>query len=300
MRRRAHDTSAAAGYVVLAVLLFSFVDAMSKYLATRYSVTFLVGARYALQALLLLAWWGPSMRGRLFAARHPGLQVVRGLMLIASSALVVLAFRHLPLAEATAINYSTPVIVTVLAVLLLDERLTRPRLAFVVAGVIGVALIVRPGTSVFQGAAVFPLAAALCGACYQVLTSRLAEEDARVMLFYGSLVGALTLGLVWPWAGIPAGLSWFDALLVVALGVVGTAGHFLFIVAFQRAPASTVTPFTYVQLVFATLIGWWIFGDLPDRWTFVGMGVIAVSGAVLVWYERRTALGRIPEPPAVE
>ena len=106
--------------------------------------------------------------------------------------------------------------------------------------------------------------------------------------------------LVWPWFGSRVDVAWLDVGLMLAIGVLGTAGHFLLILAFQRAPASALTPFTYVHLVFATMIGWLAFGDLPDALTFAGMMLIAGSGLWLTWHERRRSLIAVAEPTAVD
>ena len=129
----------------------------------------------------------------------------------------------------------------------------------------------------------------------------LAGEDSRVLLFYPALVGTLMMTALLPWFGI--GVD--DALDATSRsspwrGVLGTVGHFLFILAFQRAPASALTPFTYMQLVWATLIGWLAFGNFPDAWTLAGMAVIGGSGLLLALHERRRAKGAAPEPTAVD
>jgi drug/metabolite transporter (DMT)-like permease len=121
-----------------------------------------------------------------------------------------------------------------------------------------------------------------------------------VTLFYPALVGTVIMTLIWPWFGSRIDVAWSDVALILCLGVLGTIGHFLLILAFQRAPASALTPFTYVHLVFATTIGWLVFSDLPDGLTFAGMALIAGSGLLLTWHERRKALIAAPEPTAVD
>jgi drug/metabolite transporter (DMT)-like permease len=206
----------------------------------------------------------------------------------------------MPLAEATALNYTTPTLVIVLAIVFLRERLTLPRIAFVVAGVAGMLMIVQPGAEIFRGVSLLALASAACYSVYQITTRMLAGEDPRVTLFYPALVGAGLMTAAWPWFGSRIDVPWTDVALMAGIGVLGTVGHFLFILAFQRAPASALTPFTYMHLVFATLIGWVAFGDLPGALTFAGMALIAGSGLLLTWHERRRALIAAPEPTAVD
>jgi drug/metabolite transporter (DMT)-like permease len=229
-----------------------------------------------------------------------GLQLARASLLPFSSIFFFTSLKFLPLAEATALNYSTPVLVVVLAVIFLHERMTQPRIALVVAGIAGMLLIVRPGSAMFQGAALLSLGAAVFYATFQIMTKKLASEDSRVLLFYPSIVGTVMMTAVLPWYGVGIDAPWTDYALIVAGGLAGTLGHFMFILAFQRGPASALTPYTYVHLVWATLAGWLAFGSLPDAWTFAGMAVIAGSGLMIALHERRRARGAIEEPTAVD
>ena len=299
-RGHAPIPAAAVLMIVGAVAFFSVSDAMIKWLAQRHPVPLLVWARWAAQVLAMLVWLAPSMGLRMVRTRQLRMQLVRGCLLIGSSAAFIAALKLMPLADATALNYTTPTIVIVLAVLFLHERFTPARAAFVVAGVLGMLMIVKPGADLFRAAALFPLISAGCYSLYQITTRMLRGEDPRVTLFYPALVGTALMTLIWPWFGVRSDLTWVDVALMLAVGVSGTVGHFLFILAFQRAAASALTPFTYLQLVFATLIGWLAFGDLPDGLTFAGMTLIAGSGFLLTWYERRRAVIAPPEPTAVD
>ena len=129
------------------------------------------------------------------------------------------ALKYLPLAEATAINYGTPVLVILLGVIFLGERMTRPRIALVIAGIAGMFLIVRPGSEVFQGAAVFALGASLLYGTFQILTRKLADEDSRVLLFYPALVGTLVTTAMLPWFGARVEMPWADVALVILMGL---------------------------------------------------------------------------------
>jgi drug/metabolite transporter (DMT)-like permease len=295
----AHIPASAVALIVIAVLCFSILDGIIKSLAARYPVTLLVWARWSLQAVGMLLWLGPTMGRALFRTEHLRIHVLRGAILVASSICFVNALRFLPLADATAINYSTPTVVVILAVAFLREKMTRPRIAFIVAGIVGMALIVRPGAAIFHGAALLAMGAAACYAVFQILTRKLAGEDSRVLLMYPALVGALLLTFALPTLTLPDQLPWRDIALLIVGGAIGTAGHFLFILAFQRAPASGLTPFTYMQLVWGTLVGWIVFDDFPDRLTLIGMGIIGGSGLLLTWHERRQALGQSREPAAI-
>ena len=287
--RDAHVPTSAIVLVASSVLCFTILDAITKFTTQHYAVPVLVWARYAVQAVAMLLWLGPSMRLALLRTNRLGLQVFRAMLLLASSLLFVLALRSLPLAMATAVNYTTPIIVVLLARIVLRERLTGARIAFVAAGVLGMLLIVRPGSDVFRGAALFALGAALFYASYQVTTRMLAGENPRVLLFYPALLGTVALSLLAPGFDWPDAMPWTHVALIVCGGLFGTLGHFLFILAFRHAPASAITPFTYLQLVWATLVGYVVYRDFPDSFTIVGMAVIAGSGLLITLHERRRA-----------
>jgi len=299
-REHVHIPATAVLMIVGAVATFSIMDATIKTMLPRLPVPFLVWARWTFQVVAMLIWLGPTMgRGMVRTQRLP-LQLVRGLLLISSSLCFFMALGSLPLAEATAINYTTPVLVILLAVLFLGERMTAPRIAFVVAGIVGMLLIVRPGADLFRGASLLVLCSASFYAVFQILTRVMAREDPRVMLLYPALVGAAVMTVAWPFFGSRLDLTWLDMAKLLMVGVLGTAGHFLLILAFQRAPASALTPFTYAHLVFATMVGWLVFGDFPDALTLVGMAVIGGSGLLLTWHERRRALMAPAEPTAID
>jgi drug/metabolite transporter (DMT)-like permease len=299
VRAHAHVPPSAIGLIVGAVLCFTLLDATVKVLADRYPVPLLVWARYTVQLLVIFVWLLPRMGAGLFRTPRLKVQLVRAAILPLSSLCFFTALKYLPLAEATAINYGTPILVIILAVIFLGERMTRPRIALVLAGIAGMFLIVRPGSVVFQGAAIWALGSGMFYGVFQILTRMMAGEDSRVLLFYPAFVGTLMLTALLPWLGIGFEMPWVDVASIGVAGLLGTVGHFLFILAFQRAPASALSPFTYLQLVFATIIGWIVFGNFPDAWTIAGMAVIGGSGLLITLHERRRAKG-VEEPPAVD
>ena len=299
-RAHAHVPLPAILMIVGSVFLFTILDATIKALTQRYPVPMLVWARYAVQAAAMALWLLPQMGMGLLRTRRLRLHLARAAILPFSSLCFFSSLKYLPLAEATAINYSTPVLVVILAVIFLHERMTQPRIALVIAGVAGMLLIVRPGSAVFQGAALLAMGAAVFYGTFQILTRKLASEDSRVLLFYPAFVGTLMLTALLPWYGIDVAVAWTDAALIVGAGLLGTAGHFLFILAFQRAPASGLTPYTYVHLVWAKLVGWIAFGSFPDAWTLAGMAVITGSGLLIALHERRRAKNAPHEPTAVD
>ncbi|NDP42802.1 MAG: DMT family transporter [Aromatoleum sp.] len=290
----------AIALILGSVLCFTLLDTTVKFLTQLYPVPLLVWARWGVQMLVLLLWLGPTMGRGLLKTARPKLQLLRGGILLCSSVSFVTALKYLPLAEATAINYSTPIMVALMAAWILDEKLTRARIGFVLAGFAGMLLIVRPGSMILTGAALLALAAAGFYATFQILTRKLAGEDPRVTLFYPALIGTVAMTAVVPWMEMPAQMPWPHLVLILVGGLLGTLGHFLFILAFRRAPASGLAPFTYMQIVWATLIGWLVFGQFPDPFTLAGMGVIAGSGLLIALHERRRAQPPTQDPTAID
>ena len=286
----AHVPASAVLLAVCAVALFASADAVAKYLAQTQPVPLLVFERYSLQAVTMIIVLGPRLGLRLVRTAQLKLQLLRGGLLVVCSLLFIGALRWLPLADATALNFTSPVLVVLLSMLLLKERLTRARWAFVGAGFVGMLLIARPGAGMLQGAALLALGSSLCYALFQTLTRRLREEDSLVLLFYPAICGAVLMSLLLPFLDIRIEMTWGELGFGFLFGALATAGHFLFIIALQRAQASALTPYTYVQLIWATLLGWFGFGNFPDAYSLAGMAVIAASGLLLTWHERRRML----------
>jgi drug/metabolite transporter (DMT)-like permease len=265
--------------IMAAVSTFAVLDTIAKYLARTYPVPLIVWVRYAMHVLVMLAIVAPRLRWGLVTSQSPGLQVIRGFTLAASSLFFFSALAFMPIAEASAITFLAPLLVTGMSAYFLRERVRRSAWAALGAGFVGVLFIVRPGGAVFSAAAVLPLATAVCFATYQLLTRRLAGVDSTMAtLFIGALVGTLVVSFLLPFYwGLPQ--SAFHAVLFVMLGVLGAAGHFVLIRAFEHAPPSVLAPFVYAQLLTVLVLGYVVFGDFPDGWSLVGMAIIVLSGA---------------------
>lgn len=273
---------------LLALALFALLDATAKHLSALFAVPLLVWARYTLHCLIMVVFVAPAMRLALVRTAHPGLQVARALALVGTTGFAMMAFRSLPLAEATAVLFLSPLLVTLLAGPCLGERIGAGRWAAVVVGFAGVLLIARPGGALGTAGLLWALAGAACYAAYQLLTRRLSRsEHPLTLLFYTALVGTAVMSLALPWFWFEVSPTVLQWLLIASLGLYGGVGHFILIRAFRLAPASTLTPFGYTQLVWATLLGWVVFGHLPDAPSFAGMAVIAASGLWLALGERR-------------
>lgn len=283
-----------------ALLAFAAFDATAKYLSTRFPVPMLVWARYTLPCIVMAAWFLPREGRSFLTTRRLPLQLLRSLILLASTLFGMSALRTVPLAEASAIIFVAPLIVTLLAGPMLGERVPRIGWIAVCGGFCGVLLIARPGGSSWLvqpgGAAALGsiLLAALCYALYQVFTRQLAAtERSLTTLFYTALGGAGAMTIATPlfWSG-PAP-SPLHAVLIASLGAWGMLGHFLLIRAFNHAPASTLSPFLYVQLIWATLLGWAVFDHLPDAIASIGILLIAASGLLVVLAERQRMLAAL-------
>ncbi len=273
--------------MLAAVLCFALLDATAKHLSQTYPVPMLVWARYTLHCLLMLIFLAPSMRWKLVATRRPALQVVRALMLVGTTGFAMAAFRHLPLAETTALIFVTPLIVALLAGPFLNEKLRPLHWGASIFGFGGALLIARPGGALNLTGILLVLGAALCYSIYQIQTRQLSPtEGTLTMLFYTALVGTASMTLAAPlyWGGPwPDGN---DGLMIASLGLYGGTGHLLLTRAFRMAPATTLSPFLYVQLVWATLLGWIVFDHWPDGTTLFGMAIIAGSSVALVLMQR--------------
>ena len=300
VKQHAHIPLATVFLIVCASACFTTVDTSVKLLSQRYPIPLIVWARWGVQALIVLGIVGPRMRGSLLRTRRLPLHLLRAVLMIGSSFSFFSALRYLPLADATALNYTSPILVTLMAGWLLNERLMRPRWAFVIAGFIGMLLIVRPGNALLGPAALLAVGAAGLYAGSQITTRMLAGENLMVLLAYPTFVGTLLLSLAVPFVEAEGWYPTSDLAAFIGIGVVGAIGHLLFIYAFQQAPVSAIAPFTYTQLLWSTLAGWLVFGTFPDWWTSTGILVIASSGVVLTWYERWRASLPQSEPAAVD
>ena len=267
---------------VLGLLLFACMDATTKYLAASYEVPAIVAVRYGVNFLLMVALLGPSQGRRLVETQRTGLVLVRAACLAAASLLVGFALQLMPVAETTAINFLAPMLVVLMARPVLGERIGALGWAALVAGFAGVLMVARPGGGLDPVGVACALGAVVSNAVYQLLSRLLADSERTLaLLFYTALGGTLVFGLALPffWGG-PAPDAGTIALFL-SLGVYGGLGHYLFTNAYRHVPASTLAPIIYVQLLWAGLLGFLIFGHVPDRLSLAGMAVIAASGLVI-------------------
>lgn len=291
--------------IVLMAACFAVLDTNAKRLGIALPVLVVLWSRYAFQAVAMLGWLLAPSRRALLRPAHPRFQLVRGLLLVTVSGLGFFGLQHMPVAEFTAVVMLTPVIVTVLAVALLDERLTALQWALVGGGLAGALIVIRPGSGLFGWGALVPAASALCYAVFQLLTRRYAGlEHPLTTHLYTGVVGALvaTVALaavpedLWPALVRAAPPLWAGLLLV---GLLGTVGHLMLIHALGMAPMALLMPFTYLQIVFATLAGWAAFDHVPDVAAFAGMAVIGACGAMAAWFNARQVAREAPAQKSI-
>jgi drug/metabolite transporter (DMT)-like permease len=257
--------------------VFVGTDAMAKHLAHFYPVAEVVWARFCFHLPLVAVVLRGGNLADAVRSRRLELQIARSLLQLISTALFFVALLLLPLATAVSIAFVQPLLVTALSGPLLGERVGGRRWAAVAVGFAGALVIVRPGGGGFGWATALPLGMALSSALYQITTRRVTAFDGpATSMFYTAAFGALATSAAAPifWK-TPDALGWAE---LAGLGLFAGFGHLLLIQAFARGPASMLAPFTYTQLVWATLLGFLIFGDLPDHWTLGGAAIIVVSG----------------------
>ncbi len=277
----------------LAMFLLAGMDGISKTLAADYAVPQILCVRFLIFCVFALAIARPKSLRSAFRSKHPYLQIARSLIITIEVGVFILAFRYLPLADTHAIAGIAPLMVTALAVPFLGEKVGLRRWSAIAIGFVGLLIIVRPGIGVFNPAALIALAGAGLWAVYQILVRKVSDDDAATSLLYMAVIGAVVMTALAPffWKA-PDTTGW---LLLLALGLVGSLGHYILIQAFRAAPASTLQPFHYIVLLWATVIGYLVFGDLPDIWTILGAVVIAASGLYAFYRERVLESGeRVP------
>ena len=279
-----------------AVAVFAALDTIAKYLGGHLDTFQVVAMRFISAFFIALIFSNPLTRPGLLKTARPGLQTIRGLFLISTTIFNFFAFRYLQLDEALAILFATPFLVAIFAGPLLGEWVGWRRWTAIGVGFAGVLVVIRPGISGgMQWAALFSVGAAIFYAAYGIATRMVSRTDSsETTLFYGNLVAFVVMAPLLPfvWTALP---SQFDLVLLVAMGVLGSAGHYLLIAAHRRAPASVLSPFMYTQLVWATTLGFLVFGHVPTQWTLIGGAIVVGSGLYLIHRERKVT-GRVVAP----
>jgi len=269
-----------------ALACFACLDTMAKFLNHYMDTLQVVWARYTGAFLMAVAISNPITRPGLMVTKRPLLQVGRSVLLLGSTMFNFFALRYLQLDQAMAIVFSTPFFVAILSGPVLGEWVGWRRWTAIGIGFVGVLLVARPGFGGIHPAALISLAAAVCYAAYSIATRMLSRTDSNeTTLFYSNLVGAGAMlpvvPFVWATPSDPIVIT-----VMIVCGLFGTVGHYLLIMAHRLAPPSLLAPFIYTQIVWAILLGYLVFADVPNRWTLVGVVVVVSSGLYILYRER--------------
>ena len=293
LREVGTEVAPAIACMLVGAAVLTLNDALIKVLAERYPT----GEMLFIRGLFVWPWI------LVFALRSGGLsslrihnvrgQALRGACVIAGAFLFINGLRHLALADAIAIAFTGPLFITALAPVVLGERVGWRRWAAVLTGFAGVLFMLRPGSDVLQWAVIFPLGAAICGGLRDLITRRIAGTETTGAVLAVTTTVVLLSGLATaPFTDwVPPQRS--DLVMFAASGVLIAIAHTLMIEAFRRGEATLVAPFKYSSLIWATLFGYLIFGDLPDPWTVAGAGIIVLAG--LYVFRREAQLKRVAE-----
>ncbi|WP_185984565.1 DMT family transporter [Aureimonas mangrovi] len=285
---------------VFAGLLFASMDATGKYTTTLVPVLTVIWGRYVFHTLIVTAVLARTTGTRFLKTRQPFLQVARGLSLLVTTGFMYSAISRVPLADATAVAFFAPILVTILSVIFLKEKIGIHRISAILIGFAGVLLIVRPGSGSLDPALLLALCAALSNAVYLLLTRRLAGvDDAASTQFNTTAVGAVILSVVIiPFWQTP---TWNAFLLMALMGAFGAFGHSILVRAFAIAPASLLSPFLYSQVLFAGILSVAVLGDPLHPAMVAGTVLLIASGLYIWWRENKLGLptaGENTVPPA--
>lgn len=276
-------------FVLGAVMVLPIINACAKYLA-EYSVFQVTWARYAGHFAFMLVVFAPRSGLALLRSSNLRLQLLRSALHCASAILTFYALRYVSLPTTTAINFTAPLIVTALAPLVLGERVRVAHWVAVVIGFAGALVVIRPGAEGQHWAMVILLGNAVASAMIQLLSRKLAQHDGAAtsntyMVLVGFVLMTIPLPFVWR-----TPQDTLDITVFVGAGLSGGVGHYLLVSAYELAPAAFVSPFTYGQLLGATLISALVFDQLPDGWTWVGAAIITASGMFILFQEKGAQL----------
>ena len=265
--------------LLLAIFLFTLMDATAKYLGQYYPVPQVVWARYmgnfVVVAIYFRTSFFPSLR-----SRQPGLQFLRALTQLASASLFFTSLQYIGIAEATAIMDINPVLITLGAGLFLGEYIGWRRILGIIAALIGAMIIIRPGMGVFHPAAILPLIGAFTYAAGALLTRVVRTDGLATSVVWSVLVGTIATSLLVPFFWQPIQMEHLWAFLII--GLLGAVSQALIVYAFSLAEAGAIAPFGYTSLIWAALWGWLFWGVFPDQWTIIGAVIIVVAG-LYIW-----------------
>lgn len=276
--------------IVLGVMCFSVLNALSKTLSQHYPVVQVIWGRYIFAFIFMMAIFLPRSGMALFRWHNGGTQVVRGLLLFFSSFLYFHGIVYLPLASAAAISLTSPLVVTALSAKFLGEPVGKRRWIACCVGFVGALIVVRPGHAHFEWHSLLIVASTISSSLYQLFSRRYGQaERPDASATMATIVGTVAAAPLLPFEWVTPAWGW-DWALFAGMGIMAGVGHYFLTIAYSQAPAAVVAPFNYVQLIGAALLGYAVFNDVPDFWTWIGAGVIVCSGLYLGHAERQRHL----------
>lgn len=280
-----HNPLRGIGLSLGAGIVFCMADTIAKHLSGELAIVQITWTRYVVFAAMAFLFT-TQVSGASFTVRSARMQVVRGLCLVCSSLLFVLGIRDVGLAEATTIGFIGPILVTFLSIPLLGERVDARRWVALGGGMLGVLIVLRPGTGAFHPEGLYRVASALFWAVGVILTRRMtATERPETTMFWSAVAGLVALSMIIPFQFVVP--TRMQLLLSIAQGVLSSFGQWLVILSLRMAPVSTLAPYSYMSLVWMTIAGFVTFGVLPDGWTWLGAAIIVACGLYSGWRERR-------------
>jgi len=260
-------------------------DVTAKYLSATLPSIEIAWIRFTVFALVMVPAMLPASPLYALRTERRGLQLMRGVALLGSSLFFITGLSFLPIAEASATGFVAPLFVTALSIFFLGERVGVRRWLATAVGLIGVLIILRPGSGAFHPAAFFPIVSALAWACTLIMTRMMSGKDRAITtMTYSSIAGVCILSMLVPFVWVAP--SWHDILFGIFIGIASTAGQWIVVLAFRYADASVLAPFSYTQLLWVSLLGFAIFGEIPDIWTVTGAVFIVASGLYTAHRER--------------
>jgi drug/metabolite transporter (DMT)-like permease len=271
--------------ILASTIFLGTSDVTAKYLSATLPSIEITWIRFLTFALIMVPAMVPGSPLFALQTNRLSLHLLRGLMILGSSLFFISGLRFLPIAEASATGFVAPLFVTALSIFFLGEKVGLRRWIATGVGLIGVLIILRPGTGAFHPAAFFPLVSALCWACTLIITRMMSgTERAVTVMAYSSIVGVVMLSALVPSVWVTP--SWHDIAFGIFIGIASTLGQWIVVLAFRYADASVLAPFSYTQLLWVSILGFLIFGEVPDVWTVTGAGFIVASGLYTAHRER--------------
>ena len=274
-------------------------DVTAKYLSASLPSIEIAWIRFLVFALIMTPAMLPGSPLFALMTTRPGPQLMRGAALLGSSLFFISGLRFLPIAEASATSFVSPLFVTALSIIFLGEKVGLRRWIATAVGLVGVIIVLRPGSGAFHPAALFPIVSALAWACTLIMTRMMSgSERAATTMTYSSIAGVCMLTAMVPFVWVTP--SWHAFLFGIIIGIAWTAGQWIVVLAFRYADASVLAPFSYTQLLWVSILGFLVFGELPDAWTVTGAAFIVASGLYTAHRERvrQSQLLAVPAEPS--